>query len=446
MRPDLFSNLERKLKREGIADFEAYFERVESRRFEAKDGAIESAQGAVEEGLALRVFREGRQGFGYSTDLSDSGLDYLCASVVASLPWVDPDPDLPLPEAPSPTAEPELRNFDAGLAAVPEASKRELALALEAAAKAVDPRVRHVRAAAYDEKTLDVRLRNSAGLDRAFRRTRCRIGVMSVAEADGSAESGYEFDSSPFFERLDPRKVGEAASRLALSYLGATTPSSRRAPVLIDPLVAGEFLEVLAGSFQGDAVFKKRSFLEGKLGQRVYAPLLRIRDAGLLPEGSASCPFDGEGQDSRDLPLVEAGVVSNYLLDRLYSRKLGLKANASLVRRGLQRPPFISYSNLVLEPGERSDEALFREIGSGILVTEAIGVHAANPVTGDFSVGIQGFLIEGGEKRGPVKKLALAGNLHQMLADLRAVGSRYRTHGGVGAPTLAVQEMAIGGA
>lgn len=432
------------MKSQGIADFEAYFERVESRRFEAKDGAIDSAQSAVEEGLALRVFKEGRLGFAYSTDLSDSGIDYLCASVAASLPWVDSEPDLPLPEAPA-AVDPELRNFDAGLAGVPEARKRDLSLALEAAAKGVDSRVKHVRAAAYDEKTLSVRLRNSAGLDRAFRRTRCRIGVMSVAEAEGAAESGYEFDSSPFFERLDPRRVGEAASRLALSYLGATTPGSRRTPVLLDPLVAGEFLEVLAGSFQGDAVFKRRSFLEGKLGQRLYSPWLHIRDAGLLPEGSASSPFDGEGQNSRDLPLVEAGVVANLLLDRLYARKLGLKANASLVRRGLQRPPFLSYSNLVLEPGELSDEALFREIGSGILVTEAIGVHAANPVTGDFSVGVQGFLIEGGERRGAVKKLALAGNLHQMMADLRAVGSRYRTHGGVGAPTLAVQEMAIGG-
>ncbi len=258
---------------------------------------------------------------------------------------------------------------------------------------------------------------------------------MSVTRA--GRESGRFFRAP-----LDPAAVG------ARPELGATAPASMRAPEYRRsfPQVAGEFLEVLAGSFQGDAVFKKRSFLEGKLGQRLYSPRLHIRDAGLLSEGSASSPFDGEGQNSRDLPLVEAGVVANLLLDRLYARKLGLKANASLVRRGLQRPPFISYSNLVLEPGELSDEALFREIGSGILVTEAIGVHAANPVTGDFSVGIQGFLIEGGERRGAVKKLALAGNLHQMMADLRAVGSRYRTHGGVGAPTLAVQEMAIGGA
>lgn len=446
MRSDLFPNLQQQLEKLGIADFEVYAERVESRRFEAKDGTIEAAQGAVEEGVALRVFQEGRLGFGYATDLSDAGLSYLCASVAAALPWVDPEPDLPALEAPPASVEPELRNFDAGLSAIPESRKRDLALAVEAAAKGFDPKVKHVRSAAYDERVLEIRLQNSAGLDRGFRRSRCQLSVMAVAEVAGDAEGGYEFDNSPFFDRLDPDRVGQEASRIAVSYLGATTPESRRCPVLLDPFLAGEILEVLAGSFQGDAVYKKRSFLEGKLGQQVYSPLLEIRDEGLLPEGEASCPFDGEGQDARNLVLVEQGRIAHFLLDRIYAKKLGLKPNASLVRRGLQRPPFISYANLLIPPGELSDEALFREVGSGILVTEAFGMHATNPVTGDFSVGIQGFLIEGGEKRGPVKKLALAGNLHRMMADLRAVGSRHRTAGRVGAPTLVIQEMAVGGA
>lgn len=446
MRPDLYPYFERALKSRGISHFEVYGERLQSRHFEAKDGAIEADQEAVEEGLALRVFQDGRSSFAYSTDLSDGGLDYLCQSATASLPFIDSDPDLPLPTSPAATSDPDLKNFDKTLEGVSESRKRELALILESTAKAYDPKVKHVRSASYDEKILEVRLFNSAGLDRSFRRTRCQIGVMAVAEAGSDAEGAYEFDSSPFFETLDPRTVGEAASRLALSYLGATTPKSRRGPVLLDPLVAGEILEVLAGSFQGEAIAKQRSYLQGKLGQKIYSSLLNIRDEALLPGAAASAPFDGEGMDSRDLNLVEAGVVSAYLLDRLYGRKLGLTPNASLVRRGIMRPPYISYSNLRIPPGSATDEELFREVGSGLLVTEVFGMHAANPVTGDFSVGIQGFAIEGGEKRGCVKKLALAGNLHQMMADIRAVGSRFRSHGNVGAPTLVIQEMAIGGA
>jgi len=192
-------------------------------------------------------------------------------------------------------------------------------------------------------------------------------------------------------------------------------------------------------------VFKKRSFLEGKLGQRIYSPSLQVLDDSLLPEGAASSPFDGEGQSGRRLALIEDGVVKNFLLDRLYARKLGLEPNGSAVRRGIQRAPQIGFSNLFIPAGSLSDEAIFREVGEGILVTETFGMHAANPVTGDFSVGIQGFLIEAGEKRGAVKKLVLAGNLHEMMNSLRAVGARHRFHGNIGAPTLAIEAMAIGG-
>jgi PmbA protein len=426
-------------------DFEIFHERIESQHYEAKDGAIEASLAAVQVGLALRVFRDGRAAFACTTDLSVAGLQRLAGAAVDTLPYLDVEPDQPpLVETVS-LPNVDLRTFDAGLSEVANSRKILLALELESAARGVDAKVRHVRSATYDERRSEYRLRNSRGLDLSFRRSRCSLGVMAVAEQGEEAEGAYEFDSSPFIDRLDPAKVGVAASRLALSYLGATTPSTRRVPVVLDPLVAGEILEVLAGSFPGESVFKKRSFLEGKLGQRIYSPLLQVIDDWLLPEGAASSPFDGEGQAGRRLALIEDGVVKNFLLDRLYARKLNLPANASAVRRGIQRPPQIGFSNLFIPAGTIGDEAIFRDIGSGILVTETFGMHAANAVTGDFSVGIQGFLIEGGEKRGPVKKLVLAGNLHEMMNSLRALGSRHRFHGNIGAPTLAIEEMAIGG-
>ncbi|HKY62552.1 MAG TPA: TldD/PmbA family protein [bacterium] len=440
-----FDQIQKSLHSAKLEQFELFHERIESLHHEAKDGAIEASLVAVSEGLALRVFNEGKAAFACSTDLSPAGLERLVRSTVDTLPYLDAEPDQP-PLVESVALPPvELKIDDPSLGSVPNSRKIQLALDLEAAARAVDAKIRHVRSASYDEKRSETRLRNSRGLDLSFRRSRCSLGVMAVAEQGEEAEGAYEFDSFPFFDRLDPQKVGAAAGRLALSYLGATTPSTRRVPVVLDPLVSGEILEVLAGSFPGEAVFKKRSFLEGKLGQRIYSPTLQVIDDSLLPEGAASSPFDGEGQPGRRLALIENGVVKNFLLDRLYARKLKLEPNASSVRRGVQRPPQIGYSNLFIPAGTLSDEAIFREVGAGILVTETFGMHAANPVTGDFSVGIQGFLIEGGEKRGPVKKLVLAGNLHAMMNAIRAVGSRHRFSGNVGAPTLALEAMAIGG-
>lgn len=440
----VFAELERALAAGGLGDFEVYVERVQSRQFEAKDRALESSLEATQEGAALRVFREGRVAFGYTTDLSPAALRAMAETVAASLPWVDREAGLE-PAAPAPLPALDLKNYEPALRQISPARKLEAAIAMEAAAQDFDPRIRHVRSAAYEEKVSTLQIRNSRGIDVAYTRSRCQLGVMAVAEQDGEAESAYEFDAAPGFEVLDPMAIGRAAAARAASYLGGSTPTSRRVPVLLDPLVACEILEVLVASFQGDAVFKHRSYLSGRLGQRVYSELLQVEDDGLLPEGAASCPFDGEGLPGRRLPLVTDGVVANFLLDRVYAPKLGLPANASTVRRGLQRPPFLSYTNLRIAPGLVSDEALLREIGKGLWVTETIGMHAANPVTGDFSIGVQGFLIEGGERRVPVKKLALAGNLHQMMAELRAVGSNFRVSGQIGAPSLAIQEMAVGG-
>ena len=445
MSRDHYSFIEQALKNAQAEDFELFQERVESLHYEAKDGSIEASLVAVQEGLALRVFQGGKIAFACSTDLSQAGLDRLVRSTLDTLPYLDAEPDQPPLTEPYRLASVGLQVEDGSLGGIPNSRKIQLALDLEAAARGVDAKIRTVRSATYDERRSEVRLRNSRGLDLSFNRSRCSLGVMAVAEQGEEAEGAYEFDSSPFFDRLDPQQVGVAAGRLALSYLGATTPSTRRVPVVLDPLVSGEILEVLAGSFPGEAVFKKRSFLEGKLGQRIYSPSLQVIDDSLLPEGAASSPFDGEGQPGRRLNLIETGVVKNFLLDRLYARKLGLTPNGSAVRRGIQRPPSIGYSNLFIPAGNLSDEAIFRDIGSGVLVTETFGMHAANPVTGDFSVGIQGFLIEGGEKRGAVKKLVLAGNLHEMMKALRAIGSRHRFHGNIGAPTLAIEEMAIGG-
>jgi len=440
----IYSTLEKSLGSMGLRDFEVYFERVQSRNYESKDQALDSSLEAVQEGVALRVFQEGRVAYAYSTDLGTEALAKMAAAVASSLPWVDPEPGFQLA---SPAALPtvELKNFVPELTQIPNARKLEAAIAMEAAAKNFDPRVKYVRSSAYEEKIATYQLRNSRGVDVGYSRSRCQMGVMAVAEADGEAESGYEFDSAPGFEALDPEKIGRDSAERAVAYLGGTSLPSRRVPVLLDPSVAGDVLQVLAASFQGDSVFKKRSNLEGKLGEKLFSDLLNIEDNSLLPEGMASCPFDGEGMPSRRLPLVERGKIANFLLDRLYAGKLGLVANASTVRRGILRPPFLSYSNLRIPPGDRSDAQLYREVGSGILVTDVFGMHAANPVTGDFSVGFQGFLIEGGEKRGPVKKLALAGNLHRMMADLRAVGSSYKVQGQIGAPLLVIQEMAIGG-
>jgi PmbA protein len=442
----LYPILEKKLAGLGVKDFEVFYQKKIQRSFIAKDASLESAEESVQSGVALRLFKDHRTSFAYSTELSEGGLQGLCESAVAILPLIDPDEDYQLPKASSPSGEVDLKDFDPALNGLSPQKKLAVALTLEKSAQAVDPRVKHVRSAGYDEEIAETALMNSAGLSRSHRKTGCSVGVMAVAEEGEAAEGGYEFDFSPYFDALDPERVGRAAGELAVGYLGAQTPRTGRYPVILDPLVAGEFLQALSRSFQGDAVYKKSSFLAGKLGHQVYGDPITIVDDRSLPGGWESGPFDGEGQPSRCLTLVEHGRLQAYLLDGYYGRKLGTGGNASSVRQGIKQPPAISHSNLILKAGDLSDDEIFRQADRGILVTEVIGMHATDRITGDFSVGAQGFLIERGAKAAPVKKIAIAGNLHQIMKEIRWVGSRYRFYFNIGAPTLGFAEMAVSGA
>jgi len=441
----IYPRIEKELSERGVKEFEVFHAREQQREWQVKNFVLDSALEAIEEGISLRVFRDQRMAFVYSTDLSASGLASLCQAAVEILPHVDPDPDFGLPEPQSLKGDLQLEDFDASLETIPTSRKLELAITLEKCAKAVDPRVRTVRSASYDEKVFFWALKNSRGVECSHAKTQCSVGVMAVAEENGEAESAYEFDIATTIEPMDPEKIGRKAAERALSYLGAITPETQKIPVLLDPLVACEVLEVLLSSFQGDEVLKNRSFLKDKIGQKLYSSRVNLIDDSERKGGLSSWPFDGEGLPSRKLSLVKAGVLENFLFDSYYGRKFQRGSNGSSVRHGIKKPPSISHSNLILEAGDATEAQLLADIGTGLLVTETIGMHAANPITGDFSVGAQGFLIEKGQVGQPVKKMTIAGNLHQMMADVRRVGTEHRFLVNIAAPMLAIQEITVGG-
>lgn len=441
----LFPIIEQNLKKHQVEAFEVYFENKLKRNYISKDCHIESAEEVVQSGIGIRVFKDQRYSFVYSTDLKKEGIDRLCDSALDILPLVDPDEDYGLPDKQEFLEGLDLKNYDPSLLDIPTEEKIKKAIALEKSAKSSDPKVKTVRSANYEEEILTRTLMNSEGLLCSHQKSGCALSVMAVAEENGEAQSAYEFAFSPFFEKLIPEKVGEAAARLAVSYLGGITPSSGKMPVIFDPLVSCEFLETLARSFNGGEVYKNRSFLKDKLGEKVYSEQLTIIDDRILEGGWSSSPFDGEGLPGRTLTLVEGGELKSYFLDSFYSRKLKLAGNGSSSRDGFKRPPAISYSNLMIPPGEVSDEDIFAEVGSGLWITEVIGVHAIDEISGDFSVGAQGFQIENGQIGGPVKKLAIAGNLHQIMKEVRWRGSNHRYYFNIGAPTLGFESISVSG-
>jgi PmbA protein len=179
------------------------------------------------------------------------------------------------------------------------------------------------------------------------------------------------------------------------------------------------------------------------LGEKIAVEDLTVIDDGTLPGLFGTTPFDDEGVPSRRTPVIERGVLRNYLLNTYTARKLGMKTTGN-ASRGLAGNAGIGHGNLFMERGERTPAQILGAIANGFYVTELIG-PGVNIVTGDYSRGAAGLWIRNGELAFPVSEVTIAGNLNNMLMDMEAIGSDLEFRGSVAAPTLMIREMTVGG-
>ena len=405
-------------------------------------GLREDLERAESDDVGLRVMVGKRQAVVSSTDVSPRALDQLVDRGLSMARSALEDPDCGLAdEALLARSLPDLDLFDA---AEPTAEALfEAAAVAEDAARAV-PGVTNSEGAGASWARGTAALATSAGFSGAY--TTSRFGISaSVLAGEGTAmERDYEYSSARHQADLeDAAAIGRQAGARAVRRLGARKIATAQVPVVYESRVAGGLLRHLAGAIGGTAVSRGTSFLKDERGKQVFTPGITIVDNPLRSRGLASRPCDGEGVQTRTLPVVEDGVLQTWLLDSATASKLGLGSTGH-ASRGTGGPPSPSPSNLYLQPGPISPEELIADVTSGFFVTELIG-FGVNAITGDYSRGASGFWIENGEIAYPVSELTIAGNLKGMFGALRPANDlafRY----GVDAPTVRIDGMTVAGA
>ena len=430
----------------GARDVEAYAERGVSRRIKVYRGEVEQLVAAQRRGVGVRVFDDGAVGYCSTSDLEPAGLADLVDRAVAFAAAADPDPHRLLPrDVGSPAA---VTPFDPRLAQASDGDKIDLAVAVEAAALAADPRVKTVEDTVYVDGDAEVFLASSAGVRGTYRANQCYTFAYVLAEEDGQVETGVSYAVARALEDLDGPACGAEAAARACRLLGARRCPSMRAAVVLDPFVAAAFFGVLSAALSAEAVQKGRSLFAGREGETVADAGFALIDDGTRPDGLDSAPFDGEGTPSQRTPLIEAGVLQGFLHDAYTARKAGVSSTGNGLRGGYASPPAVRSTNLVVAGRTTPRDEIVAGIDQGVLVTDAVGVHSgANPVSGEFSVGISGVLIEGGRLTTPVREVTLAGDIIGMLKGIRALGddARWVPVGSVLTPSVLIEGMAIGG-
>lgn len=409
-------------------------------------GEVETLEESASRGLGLRVIYEGRQASASTSDVQPQALEKLVADAVemARHTSVDEAAVLPAREefAAAPAAALEL--YDEAIAALPTERKIEMALACEAAARSFDPRITNSEGARCSTTIGKILLATSSGFAGEYRGTNCGLMVAPIAGTGEQMQVGGWGDRQRWLNKLDaPEELGQEAARRAIDKLGARKVATQEVPIVFDASMTADLLHNFFEAISGEAVFRRASFLVGKLDEEIAAPLLTIIDDGRLPGAVGSRPFDGEGLPTRRTAVIENGVLRSYLLNSYTARKLGLRSTANAMR-GLTGAPSVGVTNFYVAAGEHSPEEIIASVKNGFYVTEQIG-FGFNPVTGDYSRGAAGRWIENGRLTSAVEEVTIAGNFREMLRGIEMIGSDLRFRGTFAAPTLKINKMMVSG-
>lgn len=426
---------------------EAYVARSRDTEVAVYSGEVESLSSAESAGIGIRVVVGDRQGFAYAGSLDPTVVEETLAEARDNAGFATPDPWVGL-AVPDGVPAADLDVWRDGLAAMSTDDKVARALELERAVRAGDPRIRLVESADWGDGALEAAIATSTGIAVTSRRTACYLSASAVA-GDGDETqtgSGYSVGREP--AELDLEVAARDAIERATRMLGATKPRSAHLTVVLEPRVTATLLGIIAGTLDGEAVLKGRSLFADRLGEEVAAPLLTLVDDPTDPDAYGATSHDAEGLATRRNVLVEGGVLRRFLYNTYSGRRAGAASTASAVRAGYKSGPGTGARALSLLPGTTSPEQVLASVGTGLLVQSISGVHSGvNPVSGDFSVGAEGVLIEGGALGRPVRELTIASTLQRMLAQVVAVGDDLeRLPSSAAGVTLAVADVAMGGA
>lgn len=402
---------------------EAYVVHERETEIRAYEGEVESLTSAESQGVGVRVVVDGRQGYAYAGTLDETVLRETIQEARDNAAFAEADEFNGVAAADG-VAPAALDLYDHDLAAFPTDAKVALAIELERATRAADPRISGIESAEYVDSIGEAAVANSEGVVASAAETGCYLSAYSLAEADGETQTGFGFSIGRGAAELDPAAAADDAAERATRLLGAVKPPTQRLTVVLDPWVTAQMLGIIGHTLTGEAVQRGRSLFADRMGEQVGVAELTLLDDATNPDAFTATIVDGEGLATRPTPLIDGGVLQGFLHNSYTGRRGATGSTGSAVRGGFKSGPGVGAHALALTPGTRTQAELIAGIDDGLLVQGVAGLHSGvNPVSGDFSTGAEGLRIRGGELAEPVREITIASTIQRLLLDIQAIGS-----------------------
>lgn len=440
------------------ADFaEIYAERTRNNSIRFVDGKIDRINDNFLSGVGIRAFLGTRTIYASTTDISEAGLIACAQSVSDAMGEGNAQISIVL----TPKSVVDVHTIKINPASAETRVKGDILKSACFAAQEHDERIAQVQGNLADVDH-SIMVANSEGLFVEDRHVRTRIAVTAIASDGSENQSGFCAPGASMglelFEKYDPREVGTHAAAQAITNLGAGYCKAGQMTVAIENGFGGViFHEACGHSLEATQVGVGMSEMCGKLGQKIANEKVTAIDDGTIPNAWGSVNIDDEGNPTRRNVLIENGVLKNYMIDRLGSRRMGMPMTGNSRRQGYTFEPTSRMTNTFIDNGPDKNEDIIASIEYGLYAKE-MGGGSVNPLTGAFNFAVrEGYMLRNGKICEPVRGASLIGTGSQILQDIDMVGQNLATGQGVcgsssgnvptdvGQPLIRVKSITVGG-
>ncbi len=430
--------------KEGADEAEVYLVSRREAELTVRNGEVDTVKQATSRGMGLRVFKDRKLGFTYTSDFSDEALDGFTKRTIQLCRVADPKPWNGLADF----EKGELKNldlYDPSIAEIPNEKKIEIARETEKIALSSYKRITKTERGYFSDSETEVCIVNSKGLSVSNKSSGVTFGVYVIAGEGNDMQGGGWNSSKRHAKDLDTvESVAKTAAKRAVEKLGAKPVGTQKTPVVFDRYAAGGFWYGILFAMDGDSVYKKTTFLTDCLGKSIASEIITLVDDPTVPRHTSAQTFDGEGTITRRNVLIDKGVLKMFIYDSLTARKAGAKVNTMARRYSYKSQPSAGFLNIIVQNGNADRDELISGIKNGFYVTGLRGI-GTDPSTGTYSCGASGFWIKDGEIAFPVDGVTLGGNAPDLLKNIEAVANDLDLRGGLNSPSFKISEMTIGG-
>jgi len=425
---------------------EVYISSRTQLKIDVMDQKIESIDNVGEGGLSLRMIKDKKLGFAYTADLDEHSVEGLVDQALDNSKSSISDENAGFP---GPKVQPVSMNLvEADIAGTKLEDKLKLALEIEKAAYSFDKRIKKSEKIFYQDSVSTTIIVNSKGVDVQYTKAVCGAFAEVIAEENGLMEGGSWLKFSTRFKDLDPKYIGEEAAKRAALMLGAKQERGGRAQVILSPFAASTLISAISPALSAEYAQKGKSIFCSARDKPVGSRKLTMMDSGILEGALSSVPYDDEGAPTRETVVIMDGILRSYLHDNYTAKKSKVDPTGNSFRDSFKAQPEIQPTNLYVRPGHAPQEELINGIGKGFLVTNIMGAHTINPISGDFSIGFSGFLIDNGKISRPVRGMTVAGNILDVFNHIEEIGSDlmfFPHNGNIGSPSILISNLSVSG-